>query len=323
MGGAPSTGGMSMQSRLATPGGGTGQGKYNMVAPPTNLMMEHSRLMDENQVDGQGMQMLADAPQENRHGADYFQRDDHDKYENYDRASGKRRFRDGDDFDGDRGRGGRGRDRDDSRRDGRGGGGGRRGRLAFTEEDDGDGGDDGGGAADRAGSDAKANAAVIAARLEAKLKAKQAQNPHVPPPALNVARSAADLLKEPPCVMVGGPDKHDAAPPAARPPVPSFAAPAPPSKPPVPNFAVISGAPKLELTFGGAPLRPADGSPSGGMPSAPAPGQGGVGASYDPSSAGDEDDSPVAVGGGARAVGKTGASGSVAFGFVDRGMECI
>lgn len=85
MGGVPAVGGMARPPQPPTPpgagGGGGGGGKYNMVAPPSNLMMEHKKLMNENQVDGQGMQVLADAPQENRHGADYFQRDDRDGYD--------------------------------------------------------------------------------------------------------------------------------------------------------------------------------------------------------------------------------------------------
>ena len=50
-------------------GGGAGSGgKYNMIAPPASLMAEHNQLMAENNVDGQGMQVVADAPQVNRHG---------------------------------------------------------------------------------------------------------------------------------------------------------------------------------------------------------------------------------------------------------------
>ena len=50
-------------------GGGTGSGgKYNMIAPPASLMAEHNQLMAENNVDGLGMQVVADAPQVNRHG---------------------------------------------------------------------------------------------------------------------------------------------------------------------------------------------------------------------------------------------------------------
>ena len=57
----------------ATPGGfgggGAGSGgKYNMIAPPASLMAEHNQLMAENNVDGLGMQVVADAPQVNRHG---------------------------------------------------------------------------------------------------------------------------------------------------------------------------------------------------------------------------------------------------------------
>jgi len=85
MGGAPAIGGMARPPPPPTPpgagGGPGGGGKYNMVAPPSNLMMEHKKLMSENQVDGQGMQVLSDAPLENRHGADYFQRDDRDGYD--------------------------------------------------------------------------------------------------------------------------------------------------------------------------------------------------------------------------------------------------
>ena len=48
----PGLGGMGGKGGL----GGTG-GKYNMVAPPQNLMMEHNKIMTENQVDGQGLQV--------------------------------------------------------------------------------------------------------------------------------------------------------------------------------------------------------------------------------------------------------------------------
>lgn len=320
MSGAPAMGGMARAPPPAS--GGAGQGKYNMVAPPSNLMMEHNKLMDENQVDGQGMQMLSDAPQENRHGADYFQRDDHQKYENYDRASGpgKRRFREDDDLDSDRGRGGaRVKDREDSLRDGRGGPGGRRSRLSFTEEDDAEemprGRSDGGGGEgpDRGAPDPKANAAVIAARLEAKLKAKHAQGSHALQTGHSAAgKCAADLLNEPPCVISEGADSARGVAPDPRPPVPAFAAPAPPSKPPVPSFAGKTSAQRLELTFGGAPLAARDAS---------ARAHDGAGGSYDPASAGEED---VVNGGGSshgsgdRGAGKTGVTG---FGCVDRVLE--
>ena len=65
MGGMNAAMGMGMGAAGAA---GGGKGKYNMVAPPANLMKEHNQLMDENQVDGSGMHLVGDAPQQNRHG---------------------------------------------------------------------------------------------------------------------------------------------------------------------------------------------------------------------------------------------------------------
>ena len=92
--------GMRVVGMAGAPGLGVGsKGKYSMVAPPANLVNEHNKLMHDNEVDGKGLELVADAPQQNRHGADYFQRDAPDAA-----YGGRRRLRDDDD-DYDRGRG--------------------------------------------------------------------------------------------------------------------------------------------------------------------------------------------------------------------------
>ena len=60
--------GMGAGAAGAAGAAGGGKGKYNMVAPPANLMKEHNQLMNENQVDGSGINLVQDAPQQNRHG---------------------------------------------------------------------------------------------------------------------------------------------------------------------------------------------------------------------------------------------------------------
>ena len=76
------------------------------------------------------------------------------------------------------------------------------------------------------------NARVIAARLEAKLQAKQSEA-HLPKPQLATTIAHKTLLDEPPCVMLPAKDNQK---PAAKPPVPTFAASAAPGRPPVPIF---------------------------------------------------------------------------------------
>jgi len=132
--------------------------------------------------------------------------------------------------------------------------------------------------------DPGANARIIAARLEARLKARQEGGPvpaaHGPmtaahqsfatsPSALTASAAAAEaarklgvptaaaggsLLYEAPCVMLAE-DSNAQEAVVSKPPVPAFAMPALPKsapfRPPVPFFQK----PKMELTYGGAPLR--------------------------------------------------------------------